>query len=317
MIDHDRLFKELLTTFFVDFVELFIPEIAAILDRSSIRFLDKEVFTDVTSGDKHTADLVVEARLFGQEEGISFLFHIESQGTPEFEFDRRMFKYFARLYEKYKRPVYPIAIFTYKSPARPEVDHHTVEFPGLTVLRFQYKVIQLGRLRWRDFLDKRNPIAAAFMSAMNIAPEDRARVKVECLRLIATLKLDPARMRLISGFVDTYLKLNKQEEAVFQQEVKDLKLEEEEGVMEIVTSWMEEGIQKGLELGRQEGRQEGDLAIVLRLLRRRLGAIPEESAARLRALPVESLETLSEDLLDFQDREDLDTWLAKAIGNPS
>jgi hypothetical protein len=32
-MDHDRLFKELLTTFFVEFIELFFPELAEGLDR--------------------------------------------------------------------------------------------------------------------------------------------------------------------------------------------------------------------------------------------------------------------------------------------
>lgn len=46
------------------------------------------------------------------------------------------------------------------------------------------------------------------MAKMRIAPKDWACVKLECLRLLVTLRLDPARMRLISGFVDTYLRLN-------------------------------------------------------------------------------------------------------------
>ncbi|MGO8751454.1 MAG: hypothetical protein ACLQNE_36375 [Thermoguttaceae bacterium] len=31
-MDHDRLFKELLTTFFLDFLEVFCPELAKYLD---------------------------------------------------------------------------------------------------------------------------------------------------------------------------------------------------------------------------------------------------------------------------------------------
>ena len=46
------------------------------------------------------------------------------------------------------------------------------------------------------------------MAKMKIAPQDHPKVKAECLRLLATLSLDPARMQLISGFVDTYLRLN-------------------------------------------------------------------------------------------------------------
>jgi|GEM_PF-2466122 hypothetical protein len=40
-IDHDRLFKELLSTFFVEFVDLFFPEMAAYLDRDSLTPLDR------------------------------------------------------------------------------------------------------------------------------------------------------------------------------------------------------------------------------------------------------------------------------------
>lgn len=75
-IDHDRLFKELLSTFFVDFVELFLPDLHRDLDPASLVFLDKEVFTDVTSGERHVADLVARARCRGLES--FFLVHVEN-----------------------------------------------------------------------------------------------------------------------------------------------------------------------------------------------------------------------------------------------
>ncbi|WP_313931754.1 hypothetical protein [Nostoc punctiforme] len=81
-------------------------------------------------------------------------------------------------------------------------------FPDLNVLEFRFAAIQLNRLSWRDFLTQPNPVAAALMSKMNIPKLERPQVKAECLRLLATLKLDPARMQLISGFVDTYLRLD-------------------------------------------------------------------------------------------------------------
>jgi hypothetical protein len=57
-MDHDRLFKKLLTTFFVEFFELFYPDLAKFLDAASLTFLDKELFTDLTQGDRHEADLL-------------------------------------------------------------------------------------------------------------------------------------------------------------------------------------------------------------------------------------------------------------------
>ena len=80
MTDHDRLFKELLGVFFYEFVEAFLPEVAAYLDRTSLVVLNPEVFTDVTSGERHTADLVVQGRFKGAES--CFLVHVEQQAQP-------------------------------------------------------------------------------------------------------------------------------------------------------------------------------------------------------------------------------------------
>src|SRR5436190_4424035 len=127
MIDHDRLFKELLTTFFVEFVDLFFPAVSAYLEPGSLEFLDKEMFTDVTSGEKHEADIIVKARFRGGD--AYFLLHVENQEEPQTVFPQRMFRYFARLHEKYALPVYPIALFTYDMPRRPEPDRYQVVFP--------------------------------------------------------------------------------------------------------------------------------------------------------------------------------------------
>src|SRR5436190_17951665 len=107
-MDHDRLFKELLRTFLVEFIELFLPEVAAYLDRGSIEFLDKEVFTDVSAGDSHEVDVLAKTRFKEQE--TFFLIHVETQAAAQERFPKRMFRYFARLDEEHNLPVYPIAL---------------------------------------------------------------------------------------------------------------------------------------------------------------------------------------------------------------
>ena len=69
--------------------------------------LDKEVFTDVTLGGKHEVDLLMRARFRGEE--AFFLLHVENQSTAQGDFPKRMFRYFARLTEKYDLPVYPVS----------------------------------------------------------------------------------------------------------------------------------------------------------------------------------------------------------------
>ena len=119
-MDHDRLFKELLTHFFADFIDLFLPNVSAFLDRdAAIVPLDKEIFTDVTGGEKHEVDLVMKARFKGED--AFFLIHVENQSTPQPDFPRRMFGYFARLTEKYALPVYPVVVFSYDAPCAPNL----------------------------------------------------------------------------------------------------------------------------------------------------------------------------------------------------
>jgi len=46
-IDHDGLFKELLQTFFEEFILLFFPQIYEDIDFTHITFLDKEMVLDI------------------------------------------------------------------------------------------------------------------------------------------------------------------------------------------------------------------------------------------------------------------------------
>jgi Domain of unknown function (DUF4351) len=77
--------------------------------------------------------------------------------------------------------------------------------------------------------------------------------------------------------------------------------------MQIVTSWMEEGIEKGLE----QGRQEGEKIIVLRQLSRRLGPLPRAVQQHIGRLSTDGLENLADALLDFRSIADLEAWLTK------
>jgi predicted transposase YdaD len=74
--------------------------------------------------------------------------------------------------------------------------------------------------------------------------------------------------------------------------------------MQITTSWKEEG--------RVEGRMEEKLAITMRLLNRKLGNLPEEIATRIKSLEPSQLDSLTEDLLDFQTLDDLERWLGNS-----
>ncbi|HEY3860311.1 MAG TPA: DUF4351 domain-containing protein [Verrucomicrobiae bacterium] len=311
MIDHDRLFKELLTAFFADFVELFLPNLSGCVDKDSFVFLDKEIFTDVTRGERHEADLVVKAQFLGRDS--FFLIHLEHQAQAQRDFGQRMFAYFARLRERHALPIYPIVLFSHASRV-PEPDYYELGFPDLMVMQFRYRVIQLGLMKWRDYMRRANPVASALMAKMGMTAEERPRVKLECLRLLAILKLDVAKMRLISGFVDSYLRLTAQEVLIFRREADTLEPKEKVTMMELTTSWKEEGIAEGLERGRHEGlergRQEASQQVVARLVRHRWGELPANMVAQLKVLSFDDSQNLAEALWDFTSLADVEKWLA-------
>jgi Domain of unknown function (DUF4351) len=95
-------------------------------------------------------------------------------------------------------------------------------------------------------------------------------------------------------------RLNEEEEAIFKAEIDTIGLVEEEQVMEIVTSWMERGINQGIER---------EFALVLRQVNRRLGGLNPTLEAQIRDLSIEQVEDLGEALLDFQTEADLVNWL--------
>jgi hypothetical protein len=301
MIDHDQLFKKLLSNFFPEFIELFFPDISADWERDSIEFLPQEVFTDVTQGEKKIIDLLVRVKFKNQD--TLFIIHTEHQSAPQANFNERMFVYFARLHEKYAIPIYPIVLYSHDAPQTLQPNSYTIEFSGWKILEFNYRVIQLNQLNWQDFANQPNPVASALMSKMRMDTQQRPQVKLVSLQLLTTLGLNPAQIQLISGFIDTYLQLNPEEQREFAEQLATIEPKQEKPVMEIVTSWMREGI--------EQGKQQEALLLIMRQLTRRFGLLTPQLHSRITSLSVTQLEDLGEALLDFTAIGDLEAWLGE------
>jgi flagellar biosynthesis/type III secretory pathway protein FliH len=282
--------------------------------------------------------MVVKARF--QDEESYFLINVEPFADDRGEFGRRMFRYFARLWEKYNLPVYPILVLSFKYPLKRQSSNFQISLPDLEVINFQYRVVQLNQMNWRDFVDRPNPVASALMSKMKIAKKDRVKVKAQCLRLLVSLSLNPAKMQMISGFVDTYLDLSPLEEIEFEEEIRKFSQPIQEGVMQITTSWMRQGLEQGIAQGLEQGIEQGiaqglerglergieqgiaqgleqgierEKVLIIRLLKRKFGdeGINVDLEARIMALKIDVIERLGEEILDFSTVEDLVKWLKK------
>jgi predicted transposase YdaD len=77
------------------------------------------------------------------------------------------------------------------------------------------------------------------------------------------------------------------------------------------TRFYQEFVERLKSEGEQMGRQAQLLRTISRLLGRRLALPGPEALAKMETLPIETLELLAEDLLDFNSPADLDAWLAR------
>lgn len=140
----------------------------------------------------------------------------------------------------------PIAVFSYDEISD-EQDEFTINFPFFRVLTFNFLMLHLKKLNWREYIKSNNPAAAALLSKMGYDEEEKVKVKKEFLRMMANMELNPAKARLIYGFFERYLILNQREEEKLMKEIE--KMDDAEKIMELPISYEQRGIEKGIERG--------------------------------------------------------------------
>jgi hypothetical protein len=154
-IDHDRLFKELIQTYFSEFIHLFFPQVYEEIDFEQLTFLSEEVFTDIVTGERRRVDLLVMTKLRGAD--VIIIIHVEAQAYYQKAFPERMFIYSSRLFEKHRCPILPIAVFSYDHRMDEEPDVFSWGFPFLTVLNYRFYTIELRKKNWRHYIRGDNP----------------------------------------------------------------------------------------------------------------------------------------------------------------
>lgn len=291
--NHDGLFKELLSNFFREFLELFAPDVLEYGDATSIELAGTETFHDSHETGQRRADLVVRVEYVDKPTAF-FLIHVEVQSQTQTDppFATRMFHYFARLHQMHDAPIYPIAVLAYDS-LRDEPNTFTVSFPDRDVLKFEFLTVHLRKLNWRDYVNNPNPMAAALMAKMGYTKKERPRVKLECLRLLATLKLDPDKAHLIGRFIESYLWLDKAEREQYTEIMEAMPMAERQAVTEILTYWEQLGLEKGLAQGMEKGLEKGMQEIVLGLIDARFGPVPTADMPAFEQLSPDKLKQLS------------------------
>lgn len=135
--DYDSPWKDALDRYFEPFMALFFPDAHAQIDWSrGYEALDKELHQVVREAElgRRVVDKLFRVwRTSGDEEWV--LIHIEVQAEQEAEFERRMFVYHYRLFDRYNRAVVSLAVLA-------------DDKPGWRPARFGYELWNCGVAFW-------------------------------------------------------------------------------------------------------------------------------------------------------------------------
>ncbi|XMB26420.1 Rpn family recombination-promoting nuclease/putative transposase [Paenibacillus sp. BR2-3] len=277
----------MLETFFKGFIELFFPELDSLLDYSNTRFLMQELLVDIVGEEARELDLLLEIRY--KELDSFILIHLEPQSYRDTHFHERMFIYFSRLFERYRKEhklIIPIAIFT-ADEIRDEPDTLHMEIPEHDILRFQFLKVELRKQNWRKFIDSNNPVAAALLAKMGYTKREAREVRGEFLRMFMQLRtrLDTARLALIMSVADLYFKPDPEQDEEILKELLEQYPEEGEAMMELMPAWK----RWGYEEGKEEGKEEGQAEVIRKLL---IYGFSTEAVAEATEIPLEEIKKL-------------------------
>ncbi|WP_339313997.1 Rpn family recombination-promoting nuclease/putative transposase [Paenibacillus sp. FSL M7-0896] len=286
-IPHDEAFKKLLETFYQEFIDLFFPELGDVLDYSETRFLMQELLVDIVGEEARELDLLLETRYKGLDGYI--LIHLEPQSYKDHEFRDRMFIYFSRLFERYRKDhklIIPIAIFT-SDEVREEQDTLEMSIPEHNILRFQFLKVELRKQNWRRFIDSDNAVAAALLAKMGYTTREAREVRREFLRMFMKLRarLDQGRLALIMSVADLYFKPDRAQDEEILRELIDHYPEEGEAIMELMPAWKRWGYEEGI----AEGMEKGQAEIIRKLL---LNGFTPEAVSKAVDLPLDEIKKL-------------------------
>jgi hypothetical protein len=327
-MDHDRLHKLLLETFFEPFLAAFVPRLAAELTPMSLVSVSQEVLAETLGQGDRRADLVMRGRVRGRNAFL--LVHVEVQSRPDPALRERMYRYHQRLEVKHGLDVHPVVVLGLGWPRKAHAGEYVRESGGLEVVRFRYDVVQLSRLRWESYAGLDNPVAVALLPHMAVSREDRERVKWESWRQLVKLArgLSGRAREVLTGFLTAYAPLSseaqlrlvtetKKEFGLTQEAFDDLSwlpkafpaVTQEALEAYMIRQWREEGLAQGLEQGLEQGRHEAALRLCLRVLAVKLGPLSPSIVALVEAQPVGRLEDLVEATFGLSDEAALRGWL--------
>ena len=294
---YDVLWKGLLERVFDDFLRFVFPDADNRFDmQRGFTYLDKELaellpHPEEASDTKFVDKLVKVYTRNGKEKYL--LVHVEMQGRYDEKFTARMFKYFYRAYDKYDRPVLPVAIFAGGGGNRMG-NQFCLKEDGMQLI-YQFNTMDIKDFTDAELNANNNPFAGAFLAARGLSisggrrDERLLKKKIELAKNLYGKGFAKEKIEGLLSFIQNYVLFEQPEyNRIFKEEVDVIT--GKSNTMDI----LEQVAEIRAELSAKKAKVETKQTIVLNLLRET--KFSESKIASIADLPVEAVRKMKKTL---------------------
>ncbi len=273
----DALWKGILEDLADDFMRFFIEDADIRFDLTHFEFLDKELETLFPTQEnefypKYVDKLIKVFSKTGEENWV--LIHIEVQGSSDTEFSERMYSYFYRIWDKYKKPIAAFAILT-DSNKKFHPSYFQQEFLG-TKIRYEFNTYKVLQADEKILSDSDNPFATVILvvktalQKKKITQENLFSIKLELAKQLLGKGFNSSKVRAMMNFLKLYIrfgdaelnhKFEKEIQTITNKPLKTMGIEEF-----ILEREKRKGRVEGIQKGKMAAYAEKDYAFVKNLL---------------------------------------------------
>jgi predicted transposase/invertase (TIGR01784 family) len=248
-------------------------------------------------------------------QGAGRILHLEFQTEPQSKpaIPLKMLDYWVRLHRQYSCGIEQVVIYL-KRTGSPLVFEDRFQFERTV---YSYRVIRLWEAEASLFLHQPFLLPLAVLAKSSELEallatvarrvdiiEDRAERNemAACAQLLAGINFE-------KSLINLYLREEVMRESVVYQSIvaESMRKGEQQGL----ERGLKLGLQQGPQQGLQRGEQQGESTLILRILTRRFGVLPNGLVERVRQLGTIQLESLGEALLDFGQLSEVENWLGE------
>jgi predicted transposase YdaD len=290
----DSLWKAILEDLFADFLRFFFSNADTIFDmKKGFEYLDKEMAQIAIESDlespKYVDKLVKAYTHTGNEQWV--LVHVEVQGYTDLHFEERMFSYYYRIFDRYRKRITAIVLLTDRDRKFHPAAYHS-EFLG-TEIRYRFNTYKVLDQSEDELQKSSNPFAFVILTALLALQRGRLTdkalldLKLVLARNLLERNFSKSTIKGIFNFIRYYVAFaNPENDSKFDNKIDSFTQKSRHmGIIETIKERETQKIlERGIEKGKAEGRIESKTEVVRNLITK-LG-LPDVQAAEIAEVPV-------------------------------